>query len=785
MRTFYLFLLSLFLTLGTHAQNTVVDVIVNSEVHNTLETAVTEAGLVETLQGDGPFTVFAPTDDAFAALPDGTIEALLADPSGDLTDILLYHVVGASALSTELSDSMMITTLNGKDVTVTIANDSVFINNALVTMADIETDNGVVHVIDAVLLPPRETVVDIIVNSEVHNTLETAVTEAGLVETLQGDGPFTVFAPTDDAFAALPDGTIEALLADPSGDLTDILLYHVVGATALSTELSDSMMITTLNGKDITVTIANDSVFINNALVTMADIETDNGVVHVIDAVLLPPRETVVDIIVNSEVHNTLETAVTEAGLVETLQGDGPFTVFAPTDDAFAALPDGTIEALLADPSGDLTDILLYHVVGASALSTELSDSMMITTLNGKDVTVTIANDSVFINNALVTMADIETDNGVVHVIDAVLLPPRETVVDIIVNSEVHNTLETAVTEAGLVETLQGDGPFTVFAPTDDAFAALPDGTIEALLADPSGDLTDILLYHVVGATALSTELSDSMMITTLNGKDVTVTIANDSVFINNALVTMADIETDNGVVHVINAVLLPPRETVVDIIVNSEDHNTLETAVTEAGLVETLQGDGPFTVFAPTDDAFAALPDGTIEALLADPSGDLTDILLYHVVGASALSTELSDSMMITTLNGQDVLVTIANDSVFINNALVTMADIETDNGVVHVINAVLLPDLSTNVTSIPEANLDIDVFPNPASGQVTVQINEVVDGNIPVQLFDSNGRMVQQNVFTIGTNILSTATLDSGLYYMVITVNDKRVSQAISIQK
>ena len=133
-----------------------------------------------------------------------------------LASILKYHVVTGSVYSTDLSDGMMVTTLEGSDLTVTIDENGVMINDAMVTVADIEADNGVVHVIDVVLIPENEpyTVVDIIVDSENHNTLETAVVTAGLVETLSGEGPFTVFAPTDDAFNALPEGTLDAKVAD-------------------------------------------------------------------------------------------------------------------------------------------------------------------------------------------------------------------------------------------------------------------------------------------------------------------------------------------------------------------------------------------------------------------------------------------------------------------------------------------------------------------------------------------------------------------------------------------
>ena len=759
---------------------TVMDVIATSDQHTILEAAIDAAGLTETLRGEGPFTVFAPTDDAFQALPAGTIDALLADPQGLLTDILLYHVLAADVRSTDLMDGQMATTINGKDVTVRLENGNVFINDAQVLLADIETDNGVVHVIDAVLIPPTVTVVDVVVNSPDHTILEAAVLAADLAETLSGDGPFTVFAPTDAAFQALPAGTIDALLADPSGALTDILLYHVLAADVRSTDLVDGQMATTINGKDVTVTINANGVFINDAQVTVADIVTDNGVVHVIDAVLIPPTVTVVDVVVNSPDHTILEAAVIAADLAGTLSGEGPFTVFAPTDAAFQALPAGTIDALLADPSGALTDILLYHVLAADVRSTDLVDGQMATTINGKDVTVTINANGVFINDAQVTVADIVTDNGVVHVIDAVLIPPTVTVVDVVVNSPDHTILEAAVIAADLAGTLSGEGPFTVFAPTDAAFQALPAGTIDALLADPAGALTDILLYHVLAADVRSTDLVDGQMATTINGKDITVTINANGVFINDAQVTVADIVTDNGVVHVIDAVLIPPTRTVVDVVVESPDHTILEAAVIAADLAGTLSGEGPFTVFAPTDAAFQALPAGTIDALLADPSGQLTDILLYHVVGATALSTDLSNGQMVTTLNGQDITVTINANGVFINDAQVTVADIVTDNGVVHVIDAVLLPTSSVNDVD----NFDnINIYPNPASDFITLDFDVDGNQNMNIQLFNTEGRLMSEWRNQAATTTLSLDNVEAGWYIMKITLDKEVYSKRVCV--
>lgn len=778
MKSIFTFLVALTMVFQVNAQ-TVVDIIVGSADHNTLETAVVEANLAGALSGPGPFTVFAPTDAAFDALPAGTLDALLADPSGQLTDILYYHVVPANAPSSSLSDGQMITTLLGQDVTVTISG-GVMINNAMVTVADITASNGVVHVIDAVLLPPAivtASIWDIVVESPVHETLEAAINAAELAGVLDGEGTFTLFAPTDEAFAALPAGTIDALLADPTGDLADILLYHVVGSVAFSGDLSNGQVITTALGQDVTVTIDNGQVFINNAQVTVADIEATNGVVHVINAVLLPefPSNTIWDVVANSEVHNTLQAAIEAAGLVETLQSAGPYTLFAPTDDAFAALPAGLIDELLADPTGDLTQILFYHVLSGTALSTDLSDGQIVATLQGQSVTVTISNGNVFINDAQVIVADIITDNGVVHVIDAVLVPAVEevtTVYDIIAGSEVHNTLQAAVEAAGLDVDLSGAGPFTVFAPTDAAFAALPAGLVDELLADPTGQLTEILLYHVLNGAVTSDLLSEGTY-TTLNGADVTITFDGPNVLVNGNQVIIADLIADNGVVHVIDVVLLPGSgnpATVVDIIVNSEVHNTLEAAVIAADLAGTLSGEGPFTVFAPTDAAFEALPAGVLDALLADPAGELTNVLLYHVVGGLALSTDLSDGQVITTLNNEDVTITISGGNVFVNDAQVIIADLIADNGVVHVIDAVLVPaaDLPATVYDII---VNSDVHNTLELAINTAGLDEALQGEGPFTVFaPTDAAFAEIPLATITALLGNIPALTDALLYHVV---------------
>lgn len=293
---------------GQSSDMNIVETAAANEDFSTLVAAVEAAGLAEALAGEGPFTVFAPTNDAFAALPEGTVDTLLADPSGDLTQILLYHVVPGRYMAADVTDGLALETLQGGNVTFSVTDDAVMINDAQIVMTDIETSNGVIHVIDAVILPPADDemmadeemaeeemaagdIVDIAAGNPDFSTLVTAVQAAGLVDALKGDGPFTVFAPTNDAFAALPDGTLDALLADPSGDLTQILLYHVVSGEVMAADVTDGLETETLQGGTVSFSVADGMVMINDANIVATDIVASNGVIHVIDAVILPPSD--------------------------------------------------------------------------------------------------------------------------------------------------------------------------------------------------------------------------------------------------------------------------------------------------------------------------------------------------------------------------------------------------------------------------------------------------------------------------------------------------------------
>ena len=302
-------------------------------------------------------------------------------------------------------------------------------------------------------------------------------------------------------------------------------------------------------------------------------------------------------------------------------------------------------------------------------------------------------------------------------------------VVDLAIENGGFTTLVAAIEAAGLVETLEGDGPFTVLAPTNAAFDAAFEAlgiTADDLLAD-TDTLTDILTYHVLPQEADSQLIAtlDGESVATVNGQSVAISVEEGVIKVDDAEVVSPDLAADNGIVHVINAVLLPPDVaealgagmedtttttaapttteapaelgTIVDVAVESGEFPTLVAALQATGLDEVLAGEGPFTVFAPTEDAFAAALDAlgiTAEELLAD-TDTLTSILTYHVLATNAPAEVVVtlDGQDVETVNGATVLVTVDGDTVMVNDANVEAVDIFGSNGVIHVIDSVLLP--------------------------------------------------------------------------------------------
>ncbi len=433
--------------------------------------------------------------------------------------------------------------------------------------------------------PPEEettTIIDLAASANL-NVLAQALTAANLVETLEGDGPFTVFAPTDEAFAAfLAANNFSSLDDIPNDVLTQVLLNHVVSGTNLSGSLAtgyiSSLSTAGADGRNLSLYIDTTSgVEINGvATVTSADNEADNGVVHIVDGVIGLP--TIVDHAVANGALSSLVGALTadDNTTFTTLLSDTTtdFTVFAPVNDAFAAF---------TNPNGnDINSVLAYHVIpGTAAFSDELMNmyvSTAATNADGDNLSQYISVDSgVSINaSSNVAVADVVAVNGVVHAVDAVIDLP--TVVTFAVADPTFAPLVTALTDGtpdtDFVSILSSEGPFTVFAPTADAFQALLDTNMEwnDVTDIDAGLLTSVLQHHVLGGANAnqnirSTDLTDGITPETLEGDTITINLpgtgdniadVTDGAGNTGIGIIVVDVQADNGVIHVLNQVMLP-----------------------------------------------------------------------------------------------------------------------------------------------------------------------------------------------------------------------------------
>ncbi len=497
--------------------------------------------------------------------------------------------------------------------------------------------------------------------------------------------------------------------------------------------------------------IVRHALFLALTAVTVAACDGDGVVVGGNQAPAINPDATgnLVQTAVDAGTFNTLAAALSATGLDAVLTDETRiFTVFAPNDAAFAELGQETIDALLADPD-TLTDILLYHVLADQNVDSATAISLAggsVDAANTDPLQISLSDSKLFINAAEVVVADVAATNGTIHVINKVLLPPTDTseqgsddgsdsdgsgdgatgggstddgtgggtageagknLIEVALEAGSFNTLAAALEATDLVAVLADENAeFTVFAPTDEAFNKLGQSTIDALLADPD-TLRDILLYHVVADQVVDSTTAISLAgssVTMANDDTVAVSLSEGQLLLNESVVTATDIAASNGVIHVLDSVLIPPADVppvenlhnIYDTAIAAGNFNTLVAALQATGLDSALaDGSETYTVFAPTDEAFAVLGQHAIDDLLADPD-TLSNILLYHVIGGAAVDAATAVGLAGTHVmmaNGDNVSLSLKHGNLFINDAQVIVTDVNASNGIIHVIDAVLAP--------------------------------------------------------------------------------------------
>ncbi len=713
---------------------------------STLLAAVEAAGLGETLSSEGPFTVFAPTDDAFAAALEAlglSAEDLLAD-TDLLTEILLYHVVPDRYFFRDLTAGPELETAQGETVQLNLEAGVFSVNGINIPNVDNLASNGIIHAIDGVLLPPsiaaalvpaeemteeapvvgeapaRPGLADLLASGDAgsFSTLLAAVEAAGLGETLSGEGPFTVFAPTDDAFAAALEAlglSAEDLLADTEL-LTQILLYHVVPGRYFFRDLTAGPELETAQGETVQLNLEAGVFSVNGINIPNVDNLAANGIIHAIDGVLLPPsiaaalvpaeeateeapaaveapaRPSIGDVLASGDAgsFSTLLAAAQAAGLGEALASQGPFTLLAPTDEAIAASLTElglTVDELVGNPDL-LSQILSYHIIPGRYFFRDLTAGPELETLQGESVQFDLTAGVFSVNGINIPNVDNLAENGIIHAIDAVLLPssiadvlapaeeaPAETteeapaVVDaparplipaILSAGEAgsFSTLLAAVEAAGLVDALSGEGLFTVFAPTDEAFAAALAATgltAEGLLAD-TDTLTQILTYHVVPGRYFFRNLTLGPTLETLEGGSLTFNLEAGVFTVNGINITGVDLVGENGNVFVIDGVLLPEaiaaalQTASVRVAHLSPDAGSVDVYV-NGGLVAEGVGFG-------TVSGFLTVPAGSVNVSIVptgSPAGEpvavTADTNQFVTVAVTGLATASPSRLLITPL--------------------------------------------------------------------------------------------------------------------------------------
>lgn len=429
-----------------------------------------------------------------------------------------------------------------------------------------------------------------------------------------------------------------------------------------------------------------------------------------------PPRGSIVDVISNDPELFFLRDAVIAGGLVDALSGPGPFTVFAPDNQAFEALGRNILDFVLAkDNVKQLDNVLTYHVVSGAVQAADLKDGELIPTLDKENVTAHVNGADVHINNARVVRADIECTNGVIHAIDAVLVPknfalPAKDILTVAVGVASLSTLVTAVKAANLTAALaMPNGPYTVFAPNNAAFAKLPAAELAYLLAHPA-ELAAIIEYHLGDRRLYADEIIQLGRLRSITGEElVTIIDATGDVLINGYSKVIAANAADctNGVVHIVDTVIMPSAmkaraaawaapqlPNIVQIAQATPELSNLTALLVAAGLTGALSGAGPFTVAAPTNDAFARLPPGVINYLAGNKTL-LIDLLTFHVVAGKAIQEQdIRQFLTVPALNGLNMSFFRQGRVIVIDDqARIITANVEASNGVVHLIDDVLLP--------------------------------------------------------------------------------------------
>ncbi|XP_011480643.1 periostin isoform X2 [Oryzias latipes] len=506
---------------------------------------------------------------------------------------------------------------------------------------------------------------------------------------IEGSGSFTFFAPSNEAWELLDEDVRNALVSNVNIELYNALHYHMANKRLLTKDLKNGMTITSMyNDLDLHINhYSNGVVTVNCARIISGNQIATNGVVHVIDRVISAIGNSMQDVIEVEDDLTTLSDLAQTSGLLEKLGQPGHYTLFAPTNDAFDKLGSDVLERLQSDKEV-LKALLSFHLLDSVQCSEAIMVGSSYETLEGNSIEIGCDGDSLTVNGVkMVLKKDIVTKNGVIHLIDQVLLPDSaKQVMELLGSSQ--STFGDMISELGISTSMASDAEYTFLAPLNDVF------TDEVMSIDQD-DLRVILENHVFKNKIMLGQLYNGQLLETIAGKTLRVFIYRTAVCIENSCLIRGTKEGANGALHLMKTLLKPAAKTMFEILKQNGNFKIFLSLMEAAGLTDVLRQEGSFTLFAPSDKAFASLATRDLELLKSNKNA-LKTILLYHLTNAVFVSggLEVGVTNLLKSLQGSSLKLIFANSTTQVNSVKVPEADIMATNGVVHFVNQVLYPE-------------------------------------------------------------------------------------------
>lgn len=714
--------------------------------HTKFLSMVSAAGLTSTLDGAGPFTIFAPTDAAYDTFPTLVISNLIVNLTAPTNQALLkgaiqFHVASGQVTAASLGVLSKLPMTDGSQANITSSSGQLKINHARITQAGIAAANGTIHVIDAVLVPPNlaatVTVAHRVRIDGRFTTLTLLLDQGGYSDPgLNRFIPRTLFAPTDAAFAKLPASTVSALF-DPANvnDLFFRLNYLISRTDSPASVLSVTPNLPTVAEEFLPVTTAG-GLKVGGAAVVEADLKCLNGWIHAIDTFITRPSlletQTAYDFLKEDPNFSTMVEIFEATGFGDVLrQRAASLTVFAPPNSSWAKLNPAVLK-VLKDPT--YRNVTVYYaaiqIVQPRFLLETLNQFFgggTVATTYGTPVTVGKSGSTYLINGVPVTTPNILTTNGNINFTAENFIKdflPMDIDIRAVLEADGRFTkwLQ-ALRTAGLESLLASNDPasfVTVVAPTDTGINALPPGAFDNLLrAENRASLELFVRKHLVPGTQRSSRFNPAITLTTLAGTPLTFQPAGGGFTAGGVPIVTLDeilaneISATNGVIHAIQSVLpgtvpsIPVVPPVISALRQAGQFGTFLAAIDAAGISNSIGASAPTTIFAPSDAAFAALPAGTVDNLLKPQNKQqLLAILNYMQVAGRRPAADLATVRRLQSLQGQNLNVIPRDGALFINTAALTRPDIVAGEGIIHGINQVLFPP------PVPETRNAIDML-------------------------------------------------------------------------